>query len=196
MISNTRTAGRYACLAALGLAAATLAVGLAACARPGAVKPADCVVRYSLQVTNDAADRVRVRVRVPYTSFSPTGTIGSGVMALESGAKLIIEMFYGPIGCEEMVESNKYIALFSDIEFFDQRSDDPYRSYAYLRYRCLDRNCNRVYHLSSDETWQNLFMESPDRPFYLERDGKDPDLARIVITYVPSAKSGFTSAVE
>ena len=198
---SIRTAGRRLRVAALGMATAVLTVGLAACAEAhrGVVKPVDdCYVRYALEVANDADERIRVRMRVSNTSFSPSGAVGSGIMVLESRAKRAFGMAYGPIECEDdMLESNTYIAYFAEIDFFAQRSDDPYRSYDYPYVRCLDRTCNRIYHQSSSNgTWDNLFVESSDRPFYLERDREDSDLARIVITFAPSAESGPTSALE
>lgn len=39
-------------------------------------------------------------------------------------------------------------------------------------------------------------MESPDRPFYLVRDKQDPELARVVITFVPSVEAGSGDVVE
>ena len=39
-------------------------------------------------------------------------------------------------------------------------------------------------------------MRSPDRPFYLERDGEDPDLGRIVITFVPDVDAGSVAAAN
>ena len=39
-------------------------------------------------------------------------------------------------------------------------------------------------------------MESPDRPFNLERDKEDTKLGRIVITFVPDAEGGTGDAVE
>ena len=44
-----------------------------------------------------------------------------------------------------------------------------------------------IFHRSSDGATENLFVESPDRPFYLERDKEDPALGRLVITFVPSS---------
>ena len=42
--------------------------------------------------------------------------------------------------------------------------------------------------MGPDKRGESLFVESADRPFYLERDNDDSDLARIVITFVPSAE--------
>ena len=106
-------------------------------------------------------------------------------------------MTFGLIGCEELPErSSEYVSAFKDIAFFYQGSEDPYKSYTYPASRCGNAACSSVMHRSSDGTWENLFVESPDRPFYLERDGEESDLARIVITFVPTAESGSTGAPE
>ncbi len=129
--------------------------------------------------------------------FYSTGTFNSGIVTLESEAKRTFMVTFGLIGCEAVPESNnEYVSAFAEICFFDQRSNDPYKCYAYPTARCADAMCSNVMHRSSDGTWENLFVESPDRPFYLERDGEEPDLARIVITFVPTAESGSTGAPE
>ena len=190
MNSRTRTAGRHARVAALGVTATVLAVGLAACAEAhrGVVKPAeDCSVNYLLEVANDASDRVRVKVTVG--EASPPGAFEGGFISLDSGEKRMYVMSWGPTGCDPFPNPNVLVSAFSEIRFYDRSSEDPYRSYYYPIRR--DR-----LHRSSDGTWENLFVKSPDRPFYLELDREDPYLARIVITFVPSAESGSTSAVE
>ena len=48
----------------------------------------------------------------------------------------------------------------------------------------------RFYYDRADGVREYLFVESADRPFYLERSKEDPDLARIVITFVPSVDDG------
>ncbi len=82
--------------------------------------------------------------------------------------------------------------------FYSSGSDVAYRGYVYLGFGC-DVNLaacedpdddTLVVHRSSDGTPERLFVESPDRPFYLERDEKDRDLARLVITFVPSETLG------
>lgn len=107
-------------------------------------------------------------------------------------------MSMGPTGCDALPEiRNRGISSFAEIQFYDRDSEDPYRSYSYMSARCEDwPACNRVIHLSTDGTWKNLFMESPQRPFYLERDGEDPDLARIVITFVPDGAQRPASRVS
>lgn len=102
-------------------------------------------------------------------------------------------MTFGLTGCDALPENgNERISSFAELQFYDQDSEDPYRSYYYPFARCEDwPACDRVIHQSTDGTWENLFEKSPQRPFYLERDGEAPDLARIVITYVPDG--GATS---
>lgn len=190
MHSRAGTAGRRACAAALGVTAAVLAVGLAACpvSSPIVAKPTeDCHVRYSLEVANEASDRVRVRITISATSFSPPGKYDAGILSLESGEKMMFAMTWGLTGCDALPENgNERIESFAEIRFYDQDSEYPYRIYYYPFARCEDQpDCNRVIHQATDGTWENLFEESPQRPFYLERDGEDPDLARIVITFVP-----------
>ncbi len=97
--------------------------------------------------------------------------------------------------CSHLPEPNVLVRLFSGIRFHEEGSEDPYRSYDYPHSRCVYPVCRDPQHeyQSSDGTWERLFVESPDRPFYLERD-EDPELARIVITFVPSAESGAERA--
>ena len=84
--------------------------------------------------------------------------------------------------------------------FFREGASQPYRSFVYLTRLCdgSSDSCSdeRFYHRSSNGTWERLFVESPDRPFYLQRDKDDPDLARIVITFVPSAEPGSERVAE
>lgn len=203
MHSRAGTAGRRACEAALGVTAAVLAIGLAACpvSSPIIVKPMKlCSVRYSFEVANDASDRVRVRITI--AGFSLPGDIlalepPSGILSLESGEKRPLSTTWGLPECDPSPENSrehissprtsaKRTPSFAEIQFYDQDSENPYRSYSYVSARCEDQpNCNRVIHQSTDGTWENLFEKSPQRPFYLERDGEAPDLARIVITFVP-----------
>ncbi len=85
---------------------------------------------------------------------------------------------------------------FASIEFFDEEADRPYKVYRYGYPRCPGGG-----HHCDDEmlvygSRERLFVESPTRPFYLARDKDDLDLARIVITFVPSAESGVESPGE
>ena len=190
MKRRVRMAGRRLRVAILGVGAALLTVGLAGCPEehPAVAKPTeDCSIRYLLEVANDADDRVRVRMRVMNTSFSPPGTFESDYIVLESGAKQIFIMSLGLVGCEERTwNNNESISSFTEIRFYDENSTEPYLSYTYPTSRCGDATCSTSTHRSSDGNWENLFVESPDRPFYLELDEEDPYLARIVITFAPN----------
>ena len=94
------------------------------------------------------------------------------------------------IGPRELPEDNRYARHFSGIHFYDTGADNPYVSYEYDTWWCGpdfadDTVCA---FRRSDGAIEKLFVESPERPFYLERDKEDPGLARLVITYVPDAR--------
>ena len=110
------------------------------------------------------------------------------MIILERGARETFEATVSIGGWDGYLQNNTLVWAFTEIHFFEEGSDDPYRSYVYPIAQCepdcsYDRN---IRHRSSNGTWERLFVESQDRPFYLERDRDDPDLARIVITFVPS----------
>ena len=88
----------------------------------------------------------------------------------------------------------RFVRDLREVYFYAEDGETPYKSYLYPGYRCDgDSNCEgsgddtTVIHLRSDGVRENLFVESAERPFYLERDDGDFDLGRIVITYTPSA---------
>ena len=85
------------------------------------------------------------------------------------------------------------------MHFFLEGDAEPYRSYTYRDWGC-DGPCESDdryrFATSPDGTRDRLFVESPGRPFYLEHDKEDHDLARIVITFVPGARAGAEGAVE
>ena len=164
--------------------------------------------RYILEVVNNAADSARVHIHVGSQDFKeiPTGLrrsrYGSGIMVVASGARRVFEMrtSFGP---KDSPEDNELVRAFGSIEFFRESSDTPYRSYDYPLAGCSDAPLGSD---CSDDMWyayrhtggpgERLFVESPDRPFYLERDREDPDLARIVITFVPDASAGSVDALN
>ncbi len=91
-------------------------------------------------------------------------------------------------GWDGHLQNNTLVWAFTEIHFFEEESEDPYRSYVYPTAWC-NPDCHydtNVRHRSSHGRWESLFAEYRDRPLYLERDRDDPDLARIVITFVPS----------
>lgn len=164
--------------------------------------------RYYLEVANDAADSARVRIDFDGQDFEDTTTgvqrsrFGSGIIALRSGERRKFKMtVFGP---KDSPEDNLFLTAFGSIYFFfDANSGTPYRSYEYPIGGCGDApGCRdssdetRIYHRHPDGTKERLFVESSDRPFYLERDKEDPELRRIVITFVPDAEGGPEDAVE
>ena len=193
--------GRHLVGAALGVAGVALTGALMACpVEPvGEAKPVvDCVERYSLEVVNGARGLVRVRLDV---GAFINGEHDSGIIVLESGEKKTLEVSTGPTGCHDSQETNVLVTSLKKVEFFDQGRSDPYRTYHYPTYKCarFPAPCasdEGYIHLSTDGTWERLFVESSDRPFYLERDEDVPDLARIVITFVPGAEDGGEGSVE
>jgi len=158
--------------------------------------------RYFLEVVNEAADSVRIHTHVGGQDFKeiPAGVrrsrYGSGIMALKSRQARAFEMtVFGP---RDSPADNNFLVAFSSIHFFAEDSDTPFRSYEYpVGGGCgegrVGSNCSddaRTYRRHPDGFEERLFVESTDRPFYLERDGEDPELGRIVITFVPDMDAG------
>ncbi|MDD9989992.1 MAG: hypothetical protein OXQ31_27240 [Spirochaetaceae bacterium] len=85
---------------------------------------------------------------------------------------------------------------FAGIEFFEEEADRPYKVYGYGYPRCPGGGYRCDDEMLVYGSQERLFVESPTRPFYLERDKDDLDLARIVITFVPNAESGVESPGE
>ena len=157
--------------------------------------------RYRLEILNDADDGVRVQVDM-WARFDWKADEGprygdiSGIFDLSAGEKRTFPMVAGFGG--DGRENNRLVSGFSAIMFYDKESEVPYASYAYQgTYGCgegvfcwdldgdeLDRAL--IHFRSTDGREERLFVEDPDRPFYLERDREDRGLGRIVITFVPA----------
>ncbi len=179
--------------------AAALAGSLGAgCWRPMDIE--DHVAGWSLEIANESSRRVRVEISMGKQYFSlPSATIGkygptSGIIVLESGERRFVGMTTG-LGQRDSSEDNLHVAGFNRLMYYDAESDRPYRSYAYRSFRCslgafercVDARDDALWiHERSDGTEERLFVKSPERPFYMERDKQDGDLARLVITFVPS----------
>lgn len=125
-----------------------------------------------------------------------------GVITLRSDEKRVFEV--SAFGPRDSTKDNYLLRFsFGRISFFDENLDTPYRSYDYAVFGCRDARPGSD---CSDDMWtsymrpdgpeEQLFMESPDRPFYLERDSEDPDLGRIVITFVPDRDGGSGDSVN
>ena len=175
--------------------AGSLGVG---CSRPMGTE--DHVARWSLEIANESSRRVRVEISMGKQYFSlPSATIGkygptSGIIVLESGEGRTVGMTTG-LGGRDSSEDNIHVAGFNRLMYYDAESDRPHRSYAYRSFRCsvgafercVDARDDTLWiHERSDGTEEQLFVKSSERPFYIERDKQDGDLARIVITFVPS----------
>lgn len=98
-------------------------------------------------------------------------------------------------------DDNRQMRGFSEIQFYDETGDEPYKSYRYemVLYCGSGAFCLLVYvdvadeevaYVRADGLRERLFVKDPDRPFYLERDREDWGLGRVVITFVPPLERG------
>ncbi len=163
---------------------------------PSTAGPA--VARFFLEIVNESSERARVQIVMirPYFEIPPKRIDRrSGVIDLESKAKVTFRMVQDLYVRDppDDVWDSVYIRWFREAHFYDEGADSPYKSYVYESIECLGFYCEEpgddtlVVYESADGTTEQLFLESPDRPFYLERDTEDPRLGRVVITFVPSA---------
>ena len=138
----------------------------------------------------------------PATSCGPPSIGRSPILALDrdESMTLAVKTYTAPCGAGSPGndETNVFVRQFRAIHFLGIA---PVTSYEYRLTECIGFFCSYpgddtlVVHTSSDRTTHQLFLESPDRPFYLERDTDNPRLARVVVTFVPtpdrvSASSG------
>lgn len=162
-----------------------------------------CRADFSLEVVNNASDQIRMQIEMfdsvgwAQTVISADGSPyarRSGIFNLDSQRKLRFSAFSAFHGeCDS--PANFYLRDIGAVSFYEAGADIPYRGYVYLAFGCgVDlAACEEfdddtlIFHRSSDGTTENLFVESPDRPFYLERDKDDPALGRLVVTFVPSS---------
>ena len=167
---------------------------------------ADPFAGYLLEVSNLAADRVTVRVKMGGHDFLDVRTessesFSSGVFPLESGESRKFRMQSGR-GVVDSQEDGYLVSFFGAVYFYETGESDPYRSYEYKYVVCDGEgsgcwdDLTLIFHERPDGTKEYLFVESPDRPFFLERDEENLDLGRIVITFVPSAEDGSEKSVE
>ena len=176
---------------------------LTTCRAAGVVEDFCCTVKFSLEVVNDASDQIRMQIEMLdlddshnwSTNISAddwTYSRRSGIFNLDRNAKL---RFFASSGFVDPNDSpaNFYLRSIGAVSFYEAGADIPYRGYVYLAFGCgVDlTDCEEfdddslIFHRSSDGATENLFVESSDRPFYLERDKEDPALGRLVVTFVP-----------
>ena len=153
----------------------------------------------SLEVINESGHRIRIRIamRDDASFLAPSQGYGhsSGIIDLDSAERTTLAMSSGR-GPRDSPVNIRYIRLFAALHFYRLGAHTPYRSYVYDTWWCGpdvtdDTSC--VYYRRSDGAVDRLFERSPDRPFYLERDREDLDLARLVITFEPSGVPGSES---
>ena len=186
-------------LGSLVVTVALLACGLLTACRQ-AQPTVDYVTLYSLEVVNDTLDRLRVCIKPGGQIFfedipddAQRSRPWSGIVALESGASRTFTVLSGPGGRRDSQEDNDLVRAFYFVGFYEADSDHLYRSYLYETRGCGGPDCwdsaddTEIFFVRDDGVLEYLFVESADRPFYLARDQEDSDLARIVITFVPSA---------
>lgn len=158
--------------------------------------PYDDDNEFFLEVVNEASAPVRVQIGMKNSTFQirsedrPYGHRRTGVIALNSKEKRV----FGLYSYMDPPADAGSVRDFREIHFYDAGADDPYRSYVYPGYTCgSGSTCQEsgddtlLVYLRSDGARERLFVPAPDRPFHLARDQQDSDLARLVITYVPSA---------
>ena len=163
-----------------------------------------CAVRFSLEVVNDASDQIRMQIEMfDLDNSRDWSTIisvddrdysrRSGIFNLDSNKKFRFFAISRIVDASDS-PANFYLRSISSVSFYETGADIPYRGYVYLAFGCgVDlAACEEfdddtlIFHRSSDGATENLFAESSDRPFYLERDKEDPALGRLVVTFVPS----------
>ena len=134
-------AGRYSFPGLLVVTAAVLACHLVPACRQ--TQPTvDCSTRYSLEVANDAAGRVRIRFGIGGQAFmdipasEQRSGSWSGIVALDRGDRRAFEK--SSFGPRDSPEDNFIVRSFGDIPSYEADSDTPYRNYEHPFGRCGD----------------------------------------------------------
>ena len=162
----------------------------------------------SLEVINESGNRIRIQIamRDDASFLVPSGAgtdyyaygHSSGILDLDGDGRTTLAMSSG-VGPRDSLVNVRYVRLFADLHFYRDGAHTPYRSYVYDTWWCGpdfadDTSC--VYYRRADGAADRLFVKSPDRPFYLERDDVDLDLARLVITFEPTVQGKRPAGFE
>ena len=147
----------------------------------------DSYALFRFELVNQASAPVRVRYEMD-GGKSPIRDLGSG----ERHTDTILTGF----GVQDTSHDNYFVGRFEGIYFYAPGAAIPYLGYTYrgricyyARWRDLDIGYDMLcLYDTSDGAREERFVASPDRPFYLEKDEEDHDLARLVITFVPSVE--------
>lgn len=153
--------------------------------------------RFDLEVVNRAGASVGVQIKMMAARFCrPIGggrRDYSGIAVLRGGERHVFEL--DVYGVEDSSEDGRFVDEFEEVYFYVPGADAPYVRYALQtcarpnRYLGEDIPC--VYEPGEGrKLWEKLFVETPDRPFHLERVAGEGDRARVVITSVPAEDSG------
>lgn len=154
----------------------------------------------SFQPAEDRSELNRGSVAVDRTSVGEPQH-SSGIFDLSADEKMTFSLVIRP-GAGTPNDSRQ-MRGFSEIAFYDKEGDVPFKRYAYdlVLYCGGDADCRHTHEIYGDEpdrsvlyrrsdgVEERLFVQDPDRPFYLERDPVDRGLGRIVITFVPAAEA-------
>lgn len=158
---------------------------------------------YSLEIVNDTSELARVDVAMADGTFLDVDLehrgpeqrrsgSWSGILTLDMGERYRFRVSF--LGGPDSDEDGHLVRYFGAMHFFVADSDVPYRTYKYPFSGCLPALCSDpdddkayAHFATRDGPPAFLFVESPDRPFYLERDQDDLDVGRVVITFVPVA---------
>lgn len=164
---------------------------------------------YSLEVVNATPSRVRIHLAMArsyllvgshmfpaFASDSSRTSFGKPyILELDVDERMTVKVIMDvSTEAKDSAEDSVYVRELGAVSFFAAEASTAYRGYAYLGFGCgvelavceeADDD-SLVYHRSAGGTLERLFVESPDRPFYLERDDRNRDLARLVITFVPT----------
>ena len=183
---------------------------LTSCQKPGVVTDPDlgpcCAVDFTLELVNGTGGQVRVQLTMmrgygdDYTTIRPHGEdfsgddySKSGIVDLDAGERRLF-LVHGRF-FDASAPYNLYVGSVGSVQFYHKGDDAAYKSYVFVAFGCgtdlsaCDRPIDdaQVYHRSSAGTADTLFIESSDRPFYLERDKNDSALGRVMITSVPTS---------
>lgn len=136
----------------------------------------------------------------PRNSCGRPSIARSPILALDTRESMVLPVmtYTSPCGAGSPRgdETNVFVRQFGSIHYLGIA---PVTSYVYWLTECIGFFCSHpgddtmVLHVSSDGTIEQLFLESSDRPFYLERDTENRQLARLVITFVPTPGSASVS---
>ena len=154
--------------------------------------------RYASGIPDDSLRR-KATTALPLAPQTSCGLplIGrSPILALDTRESMVlaVETSTSPCGAGSPKddETSVFARQFRSIHYLGIA---PVTSYVYWLTECIGFFCSypgddtMVLHTSADGTMEQLFLESPHRPFYLERDTENRQLARLVITFVPTPES-------